>query len=400
MELGLQFGYGMMDHCRSLIAAWGGGTAVLSPRDLNGDQLKRLAVSLKALPNARVLVDPQVYLPHSDHERLCSHDYWPRDYQTGAFWVGTGLSHLVDRLCALNDELGSSAFIVPGLLAQRIDDDWLATQRLVLEEASSKAQRPIFMTLALGADAVKDQDQITQLLDAAADWKPDGYYLVCEHPGGKYLVDDPDWLANVLDLVAGLKLLNRYVMLGYCNQQMLIAASAKADAICSGTWMNVRSFPPDKFRTQYDDEVRQRATWYYCPQALSEYKIPFLDIAHRLKMLNRMGPPPILGSSYADGLFTGAKPSTVGFTEQNAFRHFLQCLHSQAAAAAQPTFDDTVAEHERTLNEAEDVLRALAAGNVRGQLRDFAELVDVNRAALGILGATRGPMLRRRWAQL
>ncbi len=75
MELGLQFGYGMMDHCRSLIAAWGGGTAVLSPRDLNGDQLRRLAVSLKALPNARVLVDPQVYLPHSDHERLCSHDY-------------------------------------------------------------------------------------------------------------------------------------------------------------------------------------------------------------------------------------------------------------------------------------------------------------------------------------
>ncbi len=66
---------------------------------------------------------------------------------------------------------------------------------------------------------------------------------------------------------------------------MLIASVAKVDAIASGTWMNLRSFPPAKFRASYDDEIKQRAIWYYCPQALSEYKLFYLDIAKKLGKL-------------------------------------------------------------------------------------------------------------------
>ncbi len=43
MELYLQFGYGMMQHCRHLISNWGGGTVVLSPRDMNDRQLRTLS---------------------------------------------------------------------------------------------------------------------------------------------------------------------------------------------------------------------------------------------------------------------------------------------------------------------------------------------------------------------
>ena len=42
--------------------------------------------------------------------------------------------------------------------------------------------------------------------------------------------------------------------------------------------MNVRSFSRDRFLRPDENEIRQRATWYYCPQALSEYKLPFLDL--------------------------------------------------------------------------------------------------------------------------
>ena len=138
MELGLQFGYGMMEHCRNLVGAWGGGTVVLSPRDLNDDQLSRLSSSLRELPNSSSLLDPQVYLPHADHERLCSHAYWPAEYQTGTFWTGQGLSDLIRKLLELNVALQTSAFILPGLLASAVDDDWLATQEMVLEEARAR----------------------------------------------------------------------------------------------------------------------------------------------------------------------------------------------------------------------------------------------------------------------
>jgi hypothetical protein len=75
-----------------------------------------------------------------------------------------------------------------------------------------------------------------------------GFYVIAETPSA-YLVENPVWLANLL-IVSGLKLLGRSVLVGYCNHQMLGLAATKADVIASGTWLNVRAFPPEKFYMQ------------------------------------------------------------------------------------------------------------------------------------------------------
>jgi hypothetical protein len=401
MQLYLQFGYGMMEHCRHLIEEWRGGTAILSPRDLNDGQLVRLANSIHALPHGKVLLDPQFYLPHAEHVRLCQHAYWPRDYATNAFWQGPALVELLTKLQTLNLTLGSEAFILPGLLAAVIDADWFETQRAILSEAQAlNSSLPLYSTIALSADASRNTEQVAFLMEESEKWSPDGYYLVFEHPNGDYLVEDPNWLANVLDIVAGLRLRGKKVVVGYCNHQMLLLSCAKPDAICSGTWMNVRSFPPDKFRTSYDDEIKQRATWYYCPQALSEYKIPTLDLAHRQGILNSLRPVGSLDNPYCAPLFSGPQPSSLGFTEQAAFRHFLHCVRLQCETSAYPTFDETLNAQHASLNSAETILRNLATAGILGQQRDFRNIVDVNRGALAAFVATRGPLLRRRWSSL
>lgn len=401
MQMHLQFGYGMMEHCRHLIEEWNGGTAILSPRDLNDGQLQRLADSIRALPGGNVMVDPQFYLPHADHARLCKHDYWPDNYSTGSFWQGPALVELLTKLQALNAALGSSAFILPGLLATTIDDDWIETQRAILEEAAAlSGSIPLYMTIALGADAARDDDQVELLMEEAEHWSTAGYYLVFEHPKGDYLVEDPNWLANVLDVTAGLRLKPAKVIVGYCNHQMLLFGCTKTDAVCSGTWMNVRSFPPDKFRQSYEEEIKQRATWYYCPTALSEYKIPTLDLARRQKILGQLQSNGSFNNPYSAPLFSGQQPTSVGFTEQAAFRHYLHCLRLQAEAATKATFDDTVAAHQDLLSQAEALLKNLSGAGVLGQQRDFRNIIDVNRGALAAFVATRGPILRHRWASL
>ena len=401
MELSLQFGYGMMEHCRSLLDRWHGGLAILSPRDLTDDQLERMSTSIGNIAGASLLLDPQFYLPHADHERLRSHDFWPSSYQSGLFWQGPQLVDLLDKLASLNERLNAAAFVLPGMFAIQVDEDWLATQEAVMSEALARNYGlPLCASIALSSEAVRDANQVGLLLERAEMWHINNYYVVCEHPAGQYLVDDPNWLVNVLDIVAGLRLLGCRVLLGYCNHQMLIASIANVNAIASGTWMNVRSFPPEKFRAAYDEEMKQRATWYYCPQALSEYKIPFLDIASRLGLLSEMAPPPHFGSEYVDVLFSGAQPSTVGFTEQSAFRHYLHCLHMQVAEESQASFDEAVASQVTLLDTAERCLSRLVSRGIRGGVRDFSAIVDVNRAALAAFESIRGAMIRRRWSQL
>jgi hypothetical protein len=388
----------MMEHCRTLLASWGGGTVILSPRDLTDRQLTRLGRDLADIGGAHALLDPQFYLPHADHKKLCKHAYWPDDYETTLFWQGPALQQLLADLRQLNSDIGCSRFMLPGLFARVVDDDWFETQRAILEEARAiEPDRPLIPTIALSGEAVRNPDQISTLVERAESWKAPAYYVVCEHPNGQYLVEDPNWIGNVLDLCAGLRLFGAEVILGYCTHQMLLAAAAKVTAIASGTWMNVRSFPPEKFSTAYEDEIKQRSTWYYCPQALSEYKVPFLDIAHRLGLLQLMAAPPELDGGYASDLFRGAQPSTVGFGEQAAFRHYLHALHEQARLVPQGSFDSAVSAHEGILATAEALLGRLRGANVSGQLRDFSQLVDVNRAGLGLFSALRGPVLRRTW---
>lgn len=402
MELYLQFGYGMMDHCRVLIEQWGKGTVILSPRDLSDKQLDKLSKDVRRL-NGEVLLDPQFYLPHSDHTRLQGHAYFPNNYQTNFFWTsGKQLADLLTILADLNKNLGTRDFILPGLFADTVDDDWLVRQKAIFEEAERLGieNDRLYATVALSGDATKTNTQIHRILDAAKDWRVSGIYLVCEHPNGEYLVSDPSWLSNVLDLVAGFRLQGKKVILGYCNQQMLIAACAGANAIASGTWMNVRSFPPSKFNLTYEEEIKQRTKWYYCPQALSEYKIPFLDIAQRLGLLDSMSPDAHLGSKYADILFTSSQPSAVGYSEQISFRHYLQCLSEQVKDSRKSTFNETVNYHLHLLNEARNLLNVLHNAGIKGQLRDFKEIIDVNEAAINVLELSSAPLLRRNWNNL
>lgn len=401
MELGLQFGYGMMEHSRHLVREWGGGSVVLSPRDLDGGQLQRLADDIRGLQNGRVLLDSQFYLPRSDHHRLTAHGYWPDQYETSAFFGGDGLETMIGTLWRLNQALGTSAFVLPGLMAGTVDDDWLETLRApVRAVADMDLDVPIYATVALASDVVRSMDAIQDVLEEFEELDVDGVYVLAEHPNGEYLVEDPIWLANVLELCAGLRLTGKRVLAGYVNHQLLCLGVAAVNAVASGTWMNVRMFSPDRFQASQEEETRRRATWYYSPAALSEYKSVFLDAAWRQGVLADLEAPAGFNSRYAAPLFAGVQPSSTGFGEREAFRHYLHCLRLQAQQARGGTFDDTLAHHRQMLNAGEQLVSSLSGQGVLSQGRGFGEIFDVVRSALTMFEGTRGPTLRRAWAGL
>src|SRR5215469_6507423 len=111
--------------------------------------------------------------------------------------------------------------------AARTTKDIDLTMRSVEAASSSPNELPLLMTIALSSDCLRNQEQIHDLLDVASSRNPAGFYVVFEHPDGEYLVSDPNWLANALDLMAGLRLRGREVVVGYCTHQFLIAGLAK-----------------------------------------------------------------------------------------------------------------------------------------------------------------------------
>ena len=412
MQFYLQFAYNMQVICCELVKEWGGGTVIMSPRDCKPPdeendkpcELEKHAASIRK-SGGTIVIDPQFYVPDADHKTLTTHGYWPEEYDSVGFWKdgSDDYADLVRKVGELNERTESGAIIVPGTLGQAVDDDWLGRQEKLIGEAVKHftAGKELYATVALSADAVKATDQIHRVLAAAEGWKVQGIYLVCEHPENQYLVEQDAWLMNVLDLTAGFRLRGLKVIIGYANQQMLVAACAKATGIASGSHKMKRRFSPTDMMSKDDEDYTARqTTWYYCPQAYSEFKLPRLDSALLQKVLDKMRHPKELGVPYADILFTGVQPTTLGFKLKLSFKHYLGCLRAQAEAASKFTFDQTVKDYKKSIDDAENLLKELDAKRIRAEDRSFLPVIDPTHVAVSMLEEDRGAMLRRKWAKL
>jgi len=397
MDCFLQFGYGMKGLSTSLIEKWQGGTVILSPRDSTPSQLLSIAKEVTKV-GGKTLFDPQLYYPRANHPRLAEYDYWPNDYNTGVLFDQPSLNNILQKIHGINNAAQTEKYIIPGIYCARVNEDWYAIHDTIHAQAEDVfSDKKRLSTICLSGEVLRFEEQIEDLLSRTEDWDTDGYYVIAEHPKSQYLVEDPLWLAHLLILCSGLKLQGREVIVGYGHHQLLCLAAAHVDALASGNWINVRSFSSSKFHERVNETVSQRSVWYYCPHALSEYQPNFLDMGYRAGILDELRPDLCLGSDYADILFSGALPSSTTYSESQAFKHYLHCLHQQCLQATRASFQETFNVQEVQLETAEQFIKRFHEHGVRGRARDFANFIDVNRSALSALQDARGFVLEREW---
>lgn len=396
MKLYLQMGHGMQTMCKDLSEVWGGATVIISPQNIHPtNKLLPFATSLRKV-HGNVLFDPQLYAPRKYQKSLQKHNYWPQSDFT-SIELGD-CRELLTKLADINATLGSDAFILPSSIINRIDDRWGKIQGAIADQARKVAiNQQLLLTIALGKDVLSDDKQVESIIQYAAHWDVEGVYIVCEHPERHYLVDKPVWVANLLSLVAGIKRLGKEVVVGYANHQMLPLSLAKCDAIAVGNFLNVRWFQPEHFETTDSDDPSRRTTWYYCPQALSEFKVTYLDVAQRVGILGTLAPPTQMDNEFSRALFGGAMPSSTNYKEGDSFKHYLHCLRIQCEQSSKASYVETRNYQFAQLETAARILNGLHNERIKGQDRDFGEICDVNEAAIQIFDKEFGFAIAREW---
>lgn len=398
MKLYLQFAYGMKQISIDLAKDWGGTTAILSPRDISPKQLKNWNNSFNKA-NVKTLFDPQCYYPKSNHKGLMKYAYWDDKFNTKLSSNSSFEDELVRSILVYNEIADTTEFIIPAMM-YNYNEEWLnrwhkANHKLI--NATKKIVKPKkhILTIALpDTFLLQKEDEIEKLLQKVEEYDVDGFYIVALPPQGKYLVDQPLWLVNLMQLCAGLKLYGKKVIMGYGNHQLLCLSTTGIDAMATGTYLNVRRFS-NKF--DKDESIKRKSVWYYYPSALSEYKLGFLDMAYNYDILSQMKPRKVMDGGYVDVLFAGATPSSTKFTETMAFKHYLNCVKVQMKQLSKRTYKDTVTAHEVLLETASRRIEYMEANGIFAQTRSFKEIVDVNRAALQRLDKNLGFQLKQEW---
>lgn len=396
MQLYLQMGHGMQQLSKSLMQLWGGGNIIISPVNIKQSQLPKFIKEVQAI-NGSVLFDPQIFFPHNAHSKLKEYDYWP----SGSLSDTSTLLGINRELLALNNLLKTEAIILPGSTFTEKNFNSIYTQ--ISNSAKffrEKTDKKLYATLCLSSETVRNQQFIENIIDPLIGLNVDGFYIITQPSNGEYINSDVLWIMGLLKLATCLKLKSRKVILGYSNHQTLVAALAHVDGVASGTYMNTRTFEPSKFQSYRDEDTKRKSTWYYLPDALSEYKATILDVAKQRGFLELFAPQGRYSNQYSSMLFSGALPSSTNYNETNSFEHYLYCLHEQCELLTKESYDDVFDTYEFLLNNAENKIKALKRKGIGGQNRDFEPGIEANKIAMFALNEDYGLKLRFEWSNL
>jgi hypothetical protein len=375
MDFGIQMGHGMKGIAETLLEKWGGGTLVLSPR--NSQANAKVTAKEKLIELARdfsddmnqILIDPQLFSTKSASRNLEMFPHW----QLCSGDLSSTYRQVVQEIIDLNTACECESIILPSATSYQIDKTWKKLQLSIINEANKVSTKSdYYVTVALGFDVIKDIEQVDSIIAEVEKWDGKGVYLVCEHYNHEYLTDQPLWLLNLMLLVAGIKRTQKRVLFGYASHQMLQLSLAGCDCMFSGNFLNVRKFQTETFEGPTDDSVSRRTKWYYVPQALSEFKVTTLDIAHQLGELSVLRTP-YDDEEFVDMLFNDVVlPSNTNYNETFSFKHYLHCLKRQCEQFTRQSYLDTFNSFQSYLQTAELILMGLKDKGIFDGDRNFA----------------------------
>ena len=112
---------------------------------------------------------------------------------------------------------------------------------------------------------------------------------------------------------------DKEIIFGYANQQSVFWSSVGIDSLATGNYRNVRSFNPDMFMEDEEDNTKRRGIWYFDGNSFGEYKKAQLSLAFRRGLKDKFGPK----CEYCKELLENNTPANVVWKEPMSFKHYL-----------------------------------------------------------------------------
>jgi hypothetical protein len=373
----LQQGHGMLSLNKEFVESNPNTGVILSPRNCTKEQIERHASELHER-NAAVLFDPQFYQPRTERENILNYPYWnDLNFETVDFATRGAFELCKGVITYQVEQLNVSEVILPGRFSNVVSEEWLETQFAFADAANSmKIGKPVYSTVSVGPDVVRDRNAFDRLLNEIVSYPVDGIYFIVQSPRD-FLVNDELFLYNILDGLLSVRLSDKKILIGYANQQSLIFGAAGVTGFATGNFRNVRSFNPDTFDVQEPSD-RQRATWYYDGNTHSEFRPQTLGLAYQRGLSGRFGPI----TQFSRSLLEAANPAIVPWGEPLAFRHYLTVINRQWAELLNIPESQRISYIIKQIEDVSKHLVQLERDGVRLGDRSFKQIIDPTLNAL------------------
>lgn len=318
MKILAQYGFGPKDKLDRGLSEDVISGIVLSPRYLTPDKMHDEIEKLRR-PDVRIMMDPEFFATASIRHaepNLGTLEQWEyfRAPRRAALISGTAIPGIIEKSLQTQAALGLDEWIAPNVYIREADSidagialNFLAQSKVV---ASKVGAAPVFATLAIDRDAIMNDGEFRDILDAltAIENPPDGYYVlvgssVARDSGNQVRSDicHPQVIAGWMYTNYVLSINGARVLNGYCHLLSPLLGISGAEAGASGWFSGLRQFSMNKYAREVGGG-RYPLVRYVSTPLLSHIKQADLD-AFRAVV------PEIATESMQDAAYDGQEPS-------------------------------------------------------------------------------------------
>lgn len=385
MKMFLQQGYGMMGINREFAKKYEDIGFILSPRSLQANQkpsrLKEHADEIRQL-GGKILFDPQFYQPRTNIAKILKFPYFDNlAYETSKFSGDQAKIFSSNVIDFQKNILQVSEYIIPGTYSNSLNEDWIQLQEdFTYGALASDNDGTFYQSISIGSDLVLN-DNFEDFVGSLVLSKVSGYYITLKKPSSDYATTNETYLYNLLNAFLSLRLAGKKIILGYANPQDLLFTSVGIKVLASGNYQNVRSFDPDIFFENDEDNRKRRSKWYFDNNTLSEYKPEQLALLQKRGLLDNFLPT----NEYTKEFLEASPISSFPWNETANFKNYLYCMYQNCNNIGASNNQFTYVENFFTEKE-KNAKRLIDSGQRAGN-RTFT--LDAFEASLSALSAIK-----------
>lgn len=228
---------------------------VLSPLNRTPDELRSDISKMKSLNHYDILLDAQLYYPHSQRGKLSKHPYFPSDFDTADLSSDAWWFALCDEIANYATSLGVTSLASPVQAPKVFSLDYydhIVECSNYLTSKWSKSIKTIYTSVMIDALTLSEGENGLKIASVLSRAENQGYYLVFQHENlpRRELADEGELLA-LLKFIAELKQVGKQIFIAFTSSDMLLYKSAGADHCGTGKFFNLRRFT----KSRYDDPL-------------------------------------------------------------------------------------------------------------------------------------------------
>ncbi|MBE7499230.1 MAG: hypothetical protein HS113_02755 [Verrucomicrobiales bacterium] len=288
----------------------------------------------------------------------------------------------LEACLAYQKTLPVTAFISPNIVVRRSLDSVEGTiakdflRHAGLTHAQLHDPRPVFATLALSIDALRDRIELQNFLQEVTELgnPPAGFYLLVEHPDHDIppTLEEPDVLSRWMLINRVLSVSGYQVINGYADVLTPYLGAAGATAVASGWFNTLKVFSLKKFAPAAGI-ARQPVPRYTSAQLLK-------SIRHTELEQLRTEFPVVLNGGPMDAHYEedeGSRPSSTGEALQN-----WECLRRLDRLAMPADAGESLKRIGEALDRAEETYAQIGASGLTLRERSNKEHIQYLREEL------------------